>query len=513
MLLKIQGGVVIMAFGAQNPQFRPVAPASGYRQPQGTAGGIQQGTLRGSTVSKGVGKTIRGLVDKVSNAVKKLFNQVLGRGSASRPKGPQSVVTITRFPAPAYPGAGGACLVAQQNRAFFQGAPQGPLPGRPQQAAPLYVVSGRSPMASGSHGDNVTVSSVPETMLRSTPSPVPPPRFHTPAEGGVGVGGIAGDPRQETIDSSLAGPIRTVGGAQQGVQTLDVGRWFQNMALETETSQKARTGVSSTTKRPSEESLPEAEFFHTEQRVDHRFSNVLCPRETAVSIEGEEKVLHANHVEMPDGSRYIATQAPTEGTSELFWKTCLSEDSRVVVDLTNSNDRGVSPYYPIPSPEHVGADGKVSEDAPGETIGDLSIKCTSQKGEGKIVTSKYTITNTKTGETGEVTRVHYRGWKDFGGAAAGELQGLIDHIDRVSEQVGGGPMMVHCRAGVGRTGSFITARTLSNLHKSGELTSENFEQTTQDAILSGREQRGPLFVQSQAQLQGLIKFGNELLKS
>ena len=58
----------------------------------------------------------------------------------------------------------------------------------------------------------------------------------------------------------------------------------------------------------------------------------------------------------------------------------------------------------------------------------------------------------------QVTQFHFTDWPDFGVPA--EQIGFLELIDRVREKQGdssGGPMAVHCSAGIGRTGSFCLA--------------------------------------------------------
>jgi protein-tyrosine phosphatase len=77
----------------------------------------------------------------------------------------------------------------------------------------------------------------------------------------------------------------------------------------------------------------------------------------------------------------------------------------------------------------------------------------------------------------EITQLQYSSWPDFGAPAhPAHLLGLIEQCDAVVRQVNGGsasrpdppnsrPVLVHCSAGCGRTGTFCTVDTVIDVLK------------------------------------------------
>jgi len=77
----------------------------------------------------------------------------------------------------------------------------------------------------------------------------------------------------------------------------------------------------------------------------------------------------------------------------------------------------------------------------------------------------------------EVTQLQYSSWPDFGAPAhPAHLLGLIEQCDAVVRQVNGGqpsrpdppngrPVLVHCSAGCGRTGTFCTVDSVIDMLK------------------------------------------------
>lgn len=210
-----------------------------------------------------------------------------------------------------------------------------------------------------------------------------------------------------------------------------------------------------------------------------RFKDISCPKETVVKCNNN--AIHGNWVRMPDENTYIATQAPTESTAGLIWQIA-HQNQGFVVDLTTPKD-GIDPYYPT--------QGK--QDYSGAAV---ELKQT-RKIANNLILYTYNVTADK--ETREVQRLHFSGWKDFNGTSKENLNKLVDNITAKMDE--GKTPIIHCRAGVGRTGTLISTITLKNLIKQGVATSENIDEKMKEVIMTGRKCRGPLFVQTEEQFE------------
>ncbi|VDM65875.1 unnamed protein product, partial [Strongylus vulgaris] len=113
---------------------------------------------------------------------------------------------------------------------------------------------------------------------------------------------------------------------------------------------------------------------------------------------------------------------------------------------------------------------------------------------------KLKMTNQKTGESRLITQLHYREWPDHG-CPSGEDQ-LINMIEKMAKynQDSTAPVLVHCSAGVGRTGTIISVNYIRELIESEELDSlDIFE-----LVMSLRKQRASM-VQTQDQFHFVHK--------
>ncbi len=194
------------------------------------------------------------------------------------------------------------------------------------------------------------------------------------------------------------------------------------------------------------------------------------------------KFLHANHINIsPSAKKFIASQSPLPKDYELFWNTIYNHDCNIV-DLTNAHDRaqaGVTDYCPT----------QINET---KQYGNFSVKLTSIKTPYHI----YSITDLRNGHFKETKPLHYMDWKDFGTISIPELAHLVNEVGSASAN---GSTLVHCRAGIGRTGTLITACFLKEQINKGHITSHNLDSSLNNLIISLRYQRGPTFVQTQEQ--------------
>jgi protein tyrosine phosphatase len=237
-----------------------------------------------------------------------------------------------------------------------------------------------------------------------------------------------------------------------------------------------------------------------------RFIDIACPKATAVKVISDEIYLHANYVTL-EGHKFIATQYPLPLQFPMFWEMC--QQACLIVDLTNSDDvskRGLIAYYPeykiskqCGNLELTCHSKKEIEDLPDAHLYTYHVK---ENGEGKSQAEQIEFT---------IPRLHYQGWNDTQGISEEALRQIIDIIKFYQQKDPSRPVLVHCSAGVGRTGTLIVACALNSLIDQKKINSSNLEGHIRRLILEGRPQRNHFFVQTQKQLETLWKWGWQAL--
>jgi netrin-G3 ligand len=141
---------------------------------------------------------------------------------------------------------------------------------------------------------------------------------------------------------------------------------------------------------------------------------------------------------------YIATQGPLQATVHDFWRMVWEQKSSCIIMLTNCVEKGrpkCHQYWP--------QSGSM-------TVGELTITIIDQQ-----TLSYYTIRTFKMNmdkESREIKQFHYTAWPDFG--VPDHPNPMISFIRRVNHMKHEGPDIVHCSAGVGRSGTYIAIQSM-----------------------------------------------------
>ncbi|XP_029614036.1 receptor-type tyrosine-protein phosphatase eta-like [Salmo trutta] len=186
-----------------------------------------------------------------------------------------------------------------------------------------------------------------------------------------------------------------------------------------------------------------------ENKSKNRYNNVLPYDSSRVklSIHGSpfDDYINSNYIPGYNSRKeFIAAQGPLPGTVNEFWRMIWEKNVQTLVMLTRCNEQGrvkCEEYYPSETKHFENITVTTTSEIPLEdwTIRDFDVK------------------NVKTVETRSVRHFHFTAWPDHGVPETTELlinfRHLVrEHMDQYSRH---SPTVVHCSAGVGRTGTFI----------------------------------------------------------
>uniref|UniRef100_A0A8C1FE90 Receptor-type tyrosine-protein phosphatase alpha n=1 Tax=Cyprinus carpio carpio TaxID=630221 RepID=A0A8C1FE90_CYPCA len=191
-----------------------------------------------------------------------------------------------------------------------------------------------------------------------------------------------------------------------------------------------------------------------ENKEKNRYVNILATRPTKevhlTSLEGvpDSDYINASYINgYQEKNKFIAAQGPKEETVNDFWRMIWEQNTATIVMVTNLKERKeckCAQYWP---------------DQGCWTYGNIRVSV-----EDMMVLVDYTIRKFCIQQVGDVsgkkpqrlvTQFHFTSWPDFGVpfTPIGMLK-FLKKVKNCNPQYAG-PIVVHCSAGVGRTGTFI----------------------------------------------------------
>uniref|UniRef100_A0A671PA41 protein-tyrosine-phosphatase n=1 Tax=Sinocyclocheilus anshuiensis TaxID=1608454 RepID=A0A671PA41_9TELE len=187
-------------------------------------------------------------------------------------------------------------------------------------------------------------------------------------------------------------------------------------------------------------------------KFKNRLVNIMPYETTRVCLQPIRGLEGSDYINASfiDGYRqqraYIATQGPLAETTEDFWRMLWEHNSTIVVMLTKLREMGrekCHQYWPAERSaryQYFVVDPMAEYNMP------------------QYILREFKVTDARDGQSRTVRQFQFTDWPEQGVPKSGE--GFIDFIGQVhktKEQFGqDGPIAVHCSAGVGRTGVFIT---------------------------------------------------------
>ncbi|VDM49486.1 unnamed protein product [Toxocara canis] len=208
----------------------------------------------------------------------------------------------------------------------------------------------------------------------------------------------------------------------------------------------------------------------------NRYEDIRLLDKTRVVIKkspDNDDYIHASYVQVDNDITYICAQGPLPNTVQNFWIMIIQEQSKVILQLCQSIENGKqqsAEYFPTESPltKDYGAVRIKVMEKPNTVVG---LK--------KVIRTK--IQATYSGTTHEVLHILYAGWPDHcvadSPAVCKEVRSLV-HKNYEKK-----PIVVHCSAGIGRTGTFVAMEMAISKLKHKEIIS------ICDLVKTLREQR------------------------
>ncbi|KAF2725035.1 hypothetical protein K431DRAFT_216391 [Polychaeton citri CBS 116435] len=308
---------------------------------------------------------------------------------------------------------------------------------------------------------------------------------------------------------------------KQASEGKDQGKMVSNKfeAIERREKKRMEDALSTTVSYGGSPKEPESQksvvqIAGLEKGNKNRYNNIWPFEHSRVKLQGIPTsgcdYFNANHIKASwSNKRYISTQAPIPATFNDFWSVIWQQDVRVIVMLTAEKEGAqvkahnywdMKQYGPLrleflsekkASLEPDRIQRHKQRPAPGKRSSTSTIQIPLAQIESKdinkangtdqpyVTVRRFTLSHEgfPFQRMREITQLQYSSWPDFGAPAhPAHLLGLVEQTDAVvrvtenprveePEHSNPRPILVHCSAGCGRTGTFCTVDSVIDMLK------------------------------------------------
>nr|XP_049702360.1 tyrosine-protein phosphatase non-receptor type 9-like isoform X2 [Helicoverpa armigera] len=216
---------------------------------------------------------------------------------------------------------------------------------------------------------------------------------------------------------------------------------------------------------------PQGTFHHAKlpsNLAKNRYTDVLCYDHSRVLLSQTDPddtttdYINANYVDgYKQKNAYICTQGPLPKTFGDFWRMVWEQGTLVVVMTTRAVERGrvkCGQYWPLSENQHA-------------VYGDFAVTTQAVEHEDDYTITHLLLSDLRREQSRRIWHGQYTRWPDYGVPGGGSAQPVLRFLTLVRraqhlalQDLGdawaghnrGPPIVVHCSAGIGRTGTFLT---------------------------------------------------------
>ena len=174
----------------------------------------------------------------------------------------------------------------------------------------------------------------------------------------------------------------------------------------------------------------------------NRYTDIRTYEYNKVPLKTKEYI-NASFIHIPNEKSFISTQGPIEDSIDDFWEMIFEYDCKIILMLCSEIEGGrkkCSEYWKSKN-----------------SIFKIEYKEEKKK---DLIIRNITISKDKISKN--VTQIQYKGWPDHGIPRIEEAyDSFIYMIDFIIKNNNNCPVVTHCSAGVGRTGTFLSIYNLA----------------------------------------------------
>ncbi|XP_058804465.1 tyrosine-protein phosphatase 69D isoform X2 [Phymastichus coffea] len=197
----------------------------------------------------------------------------------------------------------------------------------------------------------------------------------------------------------------------------------------------------------------------------NRYPDIKCYDQTRVRLTQMDGILGSDYINAnfvlgyKERKKFICAQGPMENTVCDYWRMIWEQHLELVLMLTNLEEYSktkCAKYWPDKSET--------------KNFGDITVEHVGEHQYSDYVVRELKMTRTGERDSRKIVQYHFLVWKDF--MAPEHPHAILRFVKRVNEaySLEKGPILVHCSAGVGRTGTLVALDSLmQQLQEEGQV--------------------------------------------
>ena len=181
-----------------------------------------------------------------------------------------------------------------------------------------------------------------------------------------------------------------------------------------------------------------------------RYEDIKPYEFNMIKINTKKKYINASPINIFNKNYFIAAQGPKDQTINDFWTMIEDYNCNIILMLCNVKENGMEKCAKYWSNRY----DKIN----------FTIEIIEKKDNKKYTTREIKLTNKSTKNEKIVHQIQFQDWPDFGVPAIsnGKIFEVFNEIIRLTDKFKNNqPIVIHCSAGVGRTGTFISMYCLA----------------------------------------------------
>ena len=186
------------------------------------------------------------------------------------------------------------------------------------------------------------------------------------------------------------------------------------------------------------------DIFQTGYEYLDRYSDIKPYSHNTITINTKTKYINASPINIQKDKYFISTQGPKPETIEDFWTMVYDYKSNIIIMLCNVKEGG----------------RRKCENYWETKMEKFEVKVEKEDKKDMYVIRTIKLKNLENKEERQVYQIHFTAWPDHGipDTSDGKVFVAFREINKCVDKLNtnGNPIIVHCSAGVGRTGTFIS---------------------------------------------------------